>query len=85
MVRKSNNLQFRNSTMLGAFIPPIMLFLILVAAIYFYYDKFGDPSSARDSAISDCVRGRTRLSNSSVVREQATWECVRATSPESGR
>jgi len=85
MGRRGNNLQSRNRVMLSAFAPPILLFLLIVVGIYFYNHKFGDPSSAYDQAISDCVRDRTRVAASSTVQEQATSDCVRESIPDGNR
>ena len=80
--RRSNNLQSRNRAMIGVFGPPILVFVLLVAGIYIYEQKYNDSGSAYDRAISDCVRDHTRVATSSVVQEQATSDCVRDTAPD---
>ena len=85
MPRRSNDLQSRNRALLGVFAPLILLFLAIVAGIYFYNHQFGDASSAYDQAISDCVRDRTRVTTSSTVQDQATSDCVRETLPDGHR
>jgi hypothetical protein len=85
MGRRSNNLESRNRAMLAAIAPPVLLFLLIVAGIFFYNHKFGETASAYDQAISDCVRDRTRVATSSSVEEQATSDCVRETTPEGNR
>jgi hypothetical protein len=67
------------------FAPPVVLFLLIVAGIYFYNHKISDTSSAYDRSISDCVRDRTRVATSSAVREQATSDCVRESTPDANR
>jgi len=83
--RRSSNLKSRNSALLGVVAPPVLLFLLIVAGIYFYNHKFGDPASAYDQSISDCVRDRTRVATSSTVQEQATSDCVRESTPDASR
>ena len=85
MGRRGNTLQSRNRALLGVFAPPILLLILIVAGIYIYNAKFGDKAAAYDDAISECVRDKTRVANSSTVQDQATSECVRETSPDGGR
>ena len=81
MGRRSNNLQSRNRAMIGVFGPPILIFILIVAGIYVYEQKYNDTGSAYDRAIADCVRDHTRAATSSSVEEQATSDCVRDTAP----
>ena len=80
---RHNNLQSRNRAMLGVFGPPVLIFLLIVAGLYFYNGKNGDSSSAYDRAISDCVRDHTRVSTAS--QDQAASDCVRDTTPDDSR
>ena len=84
MARRSRNLQSRNRAMLGMFGPPILIFLLLVAGLYYYRENYGGSSteSAYDRAISDCVRDRTRAASDTA--EQATSDCVRDTPVDGG-
>ena len=79
MRRRSRSLQSRNRVLLSMFGPPVLLFLLIVGGIYFYDHKYGEPASAYDQAIADCVRDRTRVATTSDAQEQATSDCVRET------
>lgn len=79
MRRRSRSLQSRNRVLLSMFGPPVLLFLLIVGGIYFYDHHYGEPASAYDQAIAECVRDRTRVATSSDAQEQATSDCVRET------
>ena len=77
---RKHNLQSRNRVMLAAFGPPILVFLLIVAGIYIYNEKFGsDSASDYDRAIANCVADRTRVATTSDAQERATSDCVRDT------
>jgi hypothetical protein len=76
---RNRNIQSRNRAMLGVFGPPVVVFLLIVAGLYIYNEKFGDSSSAYDRAISDCVADRTRVASTTDAQERATADCVRDT------
>ena len=76
---RNRNIQSRNRAMLGVFGPPVVVFLLIVAGLYIYNEKFGDSSEAYDRAISDCVADRTRVASTSDAQERATADCVRDT------
>jgi len=63
--------------LLSIFGPPVLLLLLIVGGMYFYNHQYGEPASAYDQAIADCVRDRTRVATTSGVQEQATSDCVR--------
>jgi hypothetical protein len=75
----NRNIQSRNRAMLSVFGPPVVVFLLIVAGLYIYNEKYGEPSNAYDRAISDCVADRTRVAASSEAQERATSDCVRDT------
>jgi hypothetical protein len=79
MGRRNRNIESRNRAMLGVFGPPVVVFLLIVAGLYFYNEKYGDSTTAYDRAISDCVTDRTRVASTSDAQERATADCVRDT------
>ena len=79
MGRRNRNIESRNRAMLGVFGPPVVVFLLIVAGLYFYNRKYGDSTTAYDRAISDCVADRTRVASTSDARERASADCVRDT------
>ena len=85
MGRRSADLQSRNRALFGVFGSLVLLFLLIIAGLYLYNRTHGDPSSAYDQAISDCVRDRTRVSDTSGAQDRAASDCVRDTAPDSGR
>jgi len=80
---RNRNIQSRNRAMLGVFGPPVVVFLLIVAGLYIYNQKYGDPADTYDRAIADCVADRTRVATTSDAQERATSDCVRDT-PASG-
>jgi len=68
--------------MLGVVGSLVLLLGLIVAGLYIYNKKYGDPSAAYDRAISDCVRDRTRVSSATVAQDRAASDCVRDTKPE---
>ncbi|HWU55556.1 MAG TPA: hypothetical protein VN175_08650 [Rhizomicrobium sp.] len=81
---RSRNIQSRNRALLGVFGPPVLVFLLIVAGLYYYNEKYGTPSDAYDRAISDCVADRTRVASTTDAQERATSDCVRANTPGGG-
>ena len=80
---RHNNLKSRNRAMLGVFVPPVLVFLLIVAGLYIYNKRNDDSSSAYDRTISDCVRDHTRVSTA--TEDQATSDCVRDTTAGDSR
>jgi len=76
---RNRNIQSRNRAMLGVFGPPVVVFLLIVAGLYIYNEKFGDSTETYDRAISDCVADRTRVATTTDAQERATADCVRDT------
>jgi hypothetical protein len=76
---RNRNIQSRNRAMLGVFGPPVVVFLLIVAGLYIYNQKFGDPSADYDRAVSECVADRTRVASTTEAQERATADCVRDT------
>jgi hypothetical protein len=74
---RNRNIQSRNRAMLGVFGPPVVVFLLIVAGLYIYNQRYGDSTAAYDRAISDCVADRTRVASTTDAQERATADCVR--------
>lgn len=77
MASRNRNIQSRNRALLGVFGPPVVVFLLIVAGLYIYNEKYGDPTNAYDRAISECVADRTRVASTTDAQERATADCVR--------
>jgi hypothetical protein len=67
----------RKPNIFAMILPPLVVIVVIGAGLLLYYQFYGASSSQYDSAMSNCVRQRTMLSDSSSDKEEATVSCSR--------